>query len=75
MLDDKPFMKVKGKHDEAHSGIVVAREDERERLKAPTEQHTGKRLCEDLAGNVAAGCSSSQVKRCRRGTAVGKHMA
>lgn len=30
MLGDKPFMKVKGKHDEAHGGIVVAREDELE---------------------------------------------
>lgn len=68
-------MKLKGKQGEAHGGIVAGREDERKRLNAPTEQQTGKRLCEDLAGNIVAGCSSgSQVKRCRRLTAAGgKH--
>lgn len=43
MLKNKPFINLRGKHGEAHGGIVAAREDERKRSKAPTEQQTGKR--------------------------------
>lgn len=32
----------------------------------PSSRRGKKRLCEDLAGSTVAGCSSSQVKRCRR---------
>lgn len=53
-------MRLKGKRD---GGIVAAREDERERSRAPTEQQTGKRLCEDLAGNVVAGMQQQQQQQ------------